>query len=206
VIQNSIKSWGLLALCAVLDALFSAMIFFVQSPDGSPALRALIHPRDSIEQMGALALAAGACTIIAALWSAGKGNSWLLALNGLACGALGLYVMLGATKPVAFRTIPVLIVVMAVSMCLYEIAAARARRGHRADEWLLGTAGIISLGFAGAFLAFVFRLFPLVPSPSAQTFHWLASYLAFSAICMLGLAFMPQPGSRRVPTGGAPAC
>jgi len=206
VIQNSIRSWGLLTLCAVLDALFSGMIVFIQSPDGSPALRALIHPRDSIEQMGALALAAGVCTIVAALWSAGKGNSWLLALNGLACGTLGLYVMLGATRPVAFRTIALLIVVMAVSMCLYEMAAARARRGHRADEWLLGAAGIVSLGFAGAFLAFVLRLFPLDPSPSAQTFHWLGSYFAFSAICMLGLAFRPRAGSHRVPRSAAPAC
>jgi uncharacterized membrane protein HdeD (DUF308 family) len=198
VIQASIKGWGPLALCGVLDALFAVMIFFVLSPDASPILRTLIHTRGTIQQTGALAMAAGACTIIAARWSARKGNSWLLVLNGLACGALGLFVMIGAARPVAFRTIALLIVVMAVSMCLYELAGARAQGGHRADAWLLGAAGVISLGFAGAFLAFVLRWFPLDPSPSAQTFHWLGSYFGFSAICMLGLAFRPRPGSHRI--------
>jgi hypothetical protein len=37
-----------------------------------------------------LALSAGGCTIEAGLWRSTKGKGWLLVLNGLALGALGL--------------------------------------------------------------------------------------------------------------------
>jgi hypothetical protein len=77
---------------------------------------------------------------------------------------------------------------MAVSIGLYELVAAQTLRGHRVDEWLQATTGVLSVGFAGVFLGFVFGWIRLEPSPSAQTFHWLGSYFGFSAICMLGLA------------------
>jgi uncharacterized membrane protein HdeD (DUF308 family) len=188
VIRTLIKSWWLLALCGVFDALFAVMIFLMASPDGSPIPRTLTHSRNTITQLGALALAAGICTIAASIWSARKGNSWLLVLNGLACSSLGLAVTLGATRPVTFRTIALLIVVMAVSIGFYELATARTLRGHLADEWLLGAAGVVSVGFALAFLAFVLRWIKLDPESPAQTFHWLGSYFGFTAICMVGLA------------------
>jgi uncharacterized membrane protein HdeD (DUF308 family) len=188
--QTLVKSSWLLALCGVLDALFAVMIFLA-SPDGSPNLRTFMHSRDAITQLGVLALAAGVCTIAASVWSSRKDNSWLLVLNGLACSSLGLLVTLGATgatRPIAFRTIALVIVVMAVSIGLYELATARMLRGHPIDEWLLCAAGVVSVGFAVAFLAFVLRWIKLDPSPSAQTFHWLGSYFGFTAICMVGLA------------------
>ena len=192
--QSSTKNRAPLALCAVLNALFSATIFFVLSPDGSPILRTFIHTRTAIEQMGSLALADGVCTIAAALLNSTRPHSWLLALNGLACSSLGLLVILGATKPVGFRALAFLIVVMALTLCLHELAAARARRAHPADKWLLATAAVVSAGFGVAFLAFVLRWIPLDPSPSAQTFHWLGSYFAFTAISMILLALRPlQP-------------
>lgn len=187
MIQTLIKSWWLLALGGVLDAMFSTMIF-MRSPGGSLNLRTFVDSRSSIAQMGMLALAAGACTIAAGIWSSREGNSWLLVLNGLTCSSLGLLVTLGATRPVAFRAIALLIVVMAVSIGMYELATARTLRGHLIDEWLLGAAGVVSVGFAVAFLAFVLRWIKLDPSPSAQTFYWLGSYFGFTAICMLGLA------------------
>ena len=183
--QTLVKSWWLLALCGVLYALFAAMIFLMGSPDGSPILRTFIHSRDASSRLGVLALAAGICTIAASVWSSRKDNSWLLVLNGLACSSLGLLVTRGATT---FRTIALVIVIMAMSIGLYELATARALRGHPIDEWLLGAAGAVSVGFAVAFLAFVLRWIKLDPSPSAQTFHWLGSYFGFTAICMLGLA------------------
>jgi uncharacterized membrane protein HdeD (DUF308 family) len=141
--------------------------------------------------LGLLALAAGVCTIAASVWGSRKDNSWLLVLNGLACSSLGLLVTLGATgatRPIAFRTIALVIVIMAMSIGLYELATARTLRGHLMDEWLLGAAGVVSVGFAVAFLAFVLRWIKLDPSPSAQTFYWLGSYFGFTAICMMGLA------------------
>jgi uncharacterized membrane protein HdeD (DUF308 family) len=207
--QSLVKSWWLLALCGVLDALFAVLIFLMGSPDGYPSLRTFIHSRDAILQLGLLALAAGVCTIAAGVWGSRKDNSWLLTLNGLACSSLGLLVLVGATRRISFRTIALVIVIMAMSIGLYELATARRLRGQLIDQWLLGVAGVASVGFAGVFLAFVLRWIKLEPSPSAQTFNWLGSYFGFTAICMVGLALRlngPQVhtdrmSSRKLQTG-----
>jgi uncharacterized membrane protein HdeD (DUF308 family) len=190
------KRWSLLVLCSLFYATFSFMILFIWSPDGLLTLRTFAHSRISIEQLGLVALAAGVCTVATGIWNARDANSWLLMLNGLACCALGIMVTLGVSRPISFRSIALVIVVMAVSIGLYELVAAQTLRGHRVDEWLLAVAGVLSVGFAAVFLGFVFRWIRLEPSPSAQTFHWLGSYFGFSAICMLGLAlahFRPPP-------------
>ena len=186
--QSVIKRWWLLALCGVLDALFAGLIVLMGNPDGSPNLRLFIHGRNAITQLGLLALAAGVCTIAASVWRSRKDNSWLLMLNGLACTSLGILVTLGTTRPITFRTIALVIVIMAMSIGLYELATARTLRGQLVDEWLLGVAGVVSVGFAVVFLGFVLRWIKLDPSPSAQTFNWLGSYFGFTAICMVGLA------------------
>jgi len=210
--QSLVKSWWLLTLCGVLDALFAVLIFLMGSLDGPPNLRAFIHTKDASSQLGLLALAAGVCTIAASVWGSRKGNSWLLLLNGVACSSLGLLVTLGATgatRPIAFRTIALVIVIMAMSIGLYELTTARTLRGHLIYEWLLGAAGVVSVGFAVAFLAFVLRWIRLDPSPSAQTFDWLGSYFGFTAICMVGLALrlnglgaqIDRMGGRKLQTG-----
>jgi uncharacterized membrane protein HdeD (DUF308 family) len=189
--QSLVKSWWLLVLCGVLDALFAVLIVLMGSPDGYTNLRTLVQSRAVFSQLGLLALAAGLCTIAASVWGLKKDNSWLLVLNGLACSSLGLLLTLGAigaARPIAFRTIALVIVIMAMSIGLYELAIARTLREHLIDKWLLGAAGVISVGFAAAFLAFVLRWIKLNPSPSAQTFDWLGSYFGFTAICMIGLA------------------
>ena len=195
--QSLVKGWWLLALCGVLDALFAVMIFLMASPDGSSNLRIFMHSRNVIIPLGAFSLAAGICTIAASVWSSRKDNSWLLALNGLACSALGLLLTLGEAGSITFRTIALVIVIMAMSIGLYELASARTLRRHPIDEWLLGAAGVVSIGFAVAFLGFVLRWIKLDPSPSAQTFDWLGSYFGFTAICMVGLALrLNGPGVR----------
>ena len=186
--QSLVKSWWLLALCGVLDALFAVQIVLLGIRDGSPILRTFIHSRDAISQLGLFALAAGVCTIAASVWNSRKDNSWLLVLNGVACSSLGILVTLGANRSITFRTIALVIVIMAMSIGLYELATARTLREHRIGEWLLGAAGVVSVGFAVAFLAFVLEWMKLDPSPSAQTFNWLGSYFGFTAICMVGLA------------------
>lgn len=183
MIQRLMKSWLLLALCGICDALFAVTILLM-SPDGPP----FAHSRSMIGPIGALALAAGVCTIAAGIWNSKITNSWLLMLNGLACCALGMMVILGASRPVTFRSIALLVVVMAVSLGLYELITARRLRGHSVDERVLAGAGGVSVGFAVVFLGFVLGWIKLEPSPSGQTFYWLGAYFAFSAICMLGLA------------------
>ena len=187
MLQTLIKNWWLLALCGVAEALYSVMTFVATRPDGSLILRTFVNHRSTLMQMGVLALAAGACMIAASIWGSRKGTSWLLVLNGLACSALGLLFTF-RTGPIAFRTVALLIAAMAMSIGAYELATARTLRRHRADEWLLRAAGVASVGFALAFLAFVFGWIKLDPGSAAQTLHWVGSYFGFSAICMLGLA------------------
>jgi uncharacterized membrane protein HdeD (DUF308 family) len=188
MIQPLLKSWWLLALCGIFNALFAVLIVLMGSPDGPPALHLLTHSRAAISPLGLLALAAGVCTIAASVWGSRKDNSWLLVLNGIACSLLGLLVTLGATRPITFRTIALVVVIMAMSIGLYELATARTLRGHLIDEWFLGATGVVSVGFGVAFLAFVLHWIKLDPSPSAQTFDWLGSYFGFTAICMVWLA------------------
>jgi hypothetical protein len=84
-----------------------------------------------------------------------------------------------------------LIVGLALSLGGYELAKAGLLQRSRAPEWLAGAAGIVSLGFAVVFLAFVFRWIKLNPTSPAQSFLWLGSYFGFSALCMLGTARLP---------------
>lgn len=183
MIQTLIKNWWLLALCGVLDAIISVMYLIMQDLP--------FHAwKGTVVFLGKLALAAGACTIAAGIWRSAKGKCWLLVLNGLALGALGLINNWVFGLRISFRTIALLIVVMAMSIGILQLVTARIlrRQRHVADEWFFGVAGVASVGFALAFLAFVFRWIKLDPGSPAQTLLWLGSYFGFSAICMLGLA------------------
>ncbi|HEY1183069.1 MAG TPA: DUF308 domain-containing protein [Bryobacteraceae bacterium] len=187
MIQTLSKNWWLLALAGVFDAMLSAMNFFIERPDGSLTLRATVRYGSTLEQMGMLALAAGVCTIAAGIWSSGKGRAWLLVLNGLALSALGLIFSFRANRPIAFRTIALLVAVMAIGIGIYELTTARALRPHGTAKWLLGAAGAVSVGFALVFLALAFRQMNVERSPLTD-FLWFGSYYGFSAICKLGLA------------------
>jgi uncharacterized membrane protein HdeD (DUF308 family) len=184
LIQKLIKNWWLLVGCGLLHAIISVIYLIGQDTKGPLTFHSW---HGTVMFLGKLTLAAGACTIAAAIWSSRRGKSWLLVLNGVACSAFGALLIFWR-GPLAFRTIALLIVVMAVSIGIYELASAPTLRRHRTDEWLLGAAGVGSLGFALGFLAFVFRWIKLDPGSPGQTLLWLGSYFGFSAICMLGLA------------------
>ena len=178
----------LLVLCGLLDAIVSIMYLLTRDADGSLTFRTGFSLLGTIVFLGMLTLAAGACTIAAGIWSFGKGRSWLLVLNGIACSVLGVTYIYFVRFGVSFRTIAILIVAMAISIGIYAFATARTLRRHLTAEWLLGAAGVASFGFACAFLAFVFRWIKLEPGSAVQTLRWMGSYFAFSAICMWGLA------------------
>ena len=188
MIETLAKGWWLLAFCGVLDAIISVLYLTRQDTDGPLTFHAW---HSTMMFLGKLTLAAGACTIAAGIWSSRTGKSWLLVLNGVACSALGA-IFIFWRGPLAFRTVALLLVVMAMSLGIYELAIARALRRHFAGEWLLGVAGVTTVGFALAFLAFVFRWIKLEPGSPTQSLHWLGSYFGFSAICMLGLALCLQ--------------
>jgi uncharacterized membrane protein HdeD (DUF308 family) len=182
MIKPLIKNWWLLASCGVLNAIISIVYLIRQDTDGPLTFHAWYG---TVVFLGKLTLAAGACTIMAGIWRSRKRKSWLLVLNGLACSALGL-IFIFQTR-IAFRTVALLIVVMAMSFGIYELAIARPRR-HSADGWLLGAAGVASVGFALAFFAFVFHWIKLNPASPTQSLHWLGAYFGVSAIAMLILA------------------
>jgi hypothetical protein len=183
------RTWWLLASCGVLDAIYSGMMFFMQGPDGYLTLRTSVDSNRTLVHVGVLALAAGAVTIAAGICSYRDRKSWLVGLivvNGLASSALGLILCGTFGFRIGFGSLARLTVLMALSIGVYELVTARTLL-HHTDQWVLGAAGVLSLAFAGAFLAFAYGWIQLEPRPLAD-FLWFGSYFGFSAICMLWLA------------------
>ncbi len=181
MIETLTKNWRLLVLCAVFDAMIS-VIYFDHAGRGFSSLRDIMF-------LGKVALAAGACAIVASLRRSAKGKCWLLVLNGLALGVLGLIFNGMPGSRISFRVIALVITLMAMSLGILELTTARILRHQRcvADGWVFDVAGAVSIGFAFAFLAPVFHW--IKPQPgSFSNLLWLGSYFGFSAICMLWLA------------------
>ena len=194
MIQTLIKNWLLLALCGALGAVMSViyLMLYMQGTDG-PLIFHLWNA--TVTFLGMLALAAGACAIAGGVLRSAKGKCWLLVLNGLALGALGLIQYdLKKRFAISFLTVALLITLMAMSIGVLELAIARTlrRQRHVADGWFLALAGAASVGFALVFLALGFGWIKMEPG---SHFLWLGSYFGFYAICMLWLALrLHTPG------------
>jgi uncharacterized membrane protein HdeD (DUF308 family) len=185
MIQTLIQNWWLLALCGVLDAMYAVMNLLMFDPEGSLTLRRWMGP-GTVRNLGEIALAAGACTIAAGIWSSGKGKSWLLALNGFALGVFGLICLSPIPRGrVSFLPFALLFVVMAASIGVFALATARTLRRHVADRWCLDVAGTAAIGFALGFLVLGFRWMRLEPT---EFLLWMSSWFAFSALSMMGVA------------------
>jgi hypothetical protein len=177
----------LLALCGLFDAICAAVILFMQGPNGFVTMRTSVNSNATLEILGLLALAAGTCAVTAGSLSSRK-QSWVLVLNGLARGGLGLTLCGTFGSRIGFHTLALLIAVMALSLASYELSAARSLRAHRPGKLLLCAAAAVSGGFALAFCAFAFAWIGLGgPRPLAD-FLWFGSYFGFTAFSMLGLA------------------
>lgn len=209
MIQTLIKNWWLLALCGVFDAMISVIYLIMQDTNGPITFHSW---NGTIVFLGKLALAAGASTIAAGILRSTNVKCWLLVLNGLALGALGL-IQYGFTRfRISFLTVALLIILMAMSIGILELGIARTlrRQSHVVDGWLFGLAGVGSVTFAAAFLALGFRWIKLGPA-SHSDLLWLGSYFGFSAICILALALrlhsqgLSQSGQREaLPPFGNP--
>jgi len=209
LIQTLIKNRWLLALCGVFCAAYSVMnlLYMEGRPDGFLTLRRFAG-YDAVRNMGMVALAAGICAIAAGMWSSRNGRPWLLALNGLALSVFALITTFWSRgRPLSFRPISLLFVAMAMSVGILALATALRMRRHVAGEWLLGTAGVASVGFAVGFFALGLNWIRLQP-PHAY-FLWMSSYFGFSAIFMLGVALrlnglradIHRMASRALPAG-----
>ncbi len=186
MIQTLIKNCPLLAVCGVLDAIISVIYLFMQDTDGPLTFHSW---NGTVVFLGKLALAAGVCTVVTGILRSTNGKCWLLVLNGLALGALGLIQYGFVRSRISFLTVALLIILMAMSIGILELAIARTqwRQRHVADGWFLALAGVVSVGFALVFLALGFRWIKIEPGSHADLL-WLGSYFGFSAVCKLGLA------------------
>ena len=175
MIQTLIKNWPLLALCGILDAIISVIYLIMQETDGPLAFHSW---NGTVVFLGKLALAAGACTIAAGILRSTNGKCWLLVLNGLALGALGLIQYGFVRFPISFLTVALLVILMAMSIGVLELIIARTLRRQRqvVDGWFLALAGVASVGFALAFFALGFHWIKMNQG-HMQTFFGLAPIL-----------------------------
>src|SRR5437762_12003831 len=91
--------------------MISVIYLIMQDTDGPLTFHAW---NGAVVFVGKLALAAGACAIAAGIWKPQR-KCWLLVLNGLALGTLGLIQYGFARFRINFLTIVLLFVLMALS-------------------------------------------------------------------------------------------
>jgi len=184
MIQTLIRNWWLLALCGILDAMYSITNLFTQDPEGYLTLRTFVGV-GAVRYMGKLALAAGLCTVLAGIWRSRSGRPWLLILNGLALAAFGLLGLLWDVKrTLSFLPVAILFAVMGMSIGVFALMLASTLRVQAADKLFLCLAGILSIAFSIAFLLMGLRWIRLEPLPFLV---WMSAYFGFSAVCMLAM-------------------
>jgi len=178
-------TWWLLTLCGVLDAMNAAMNLLMTDRDGSLALRG-IAPLGAIWNISVLAVAAGACAIVAGLWNRGRENFWLLSLHGLALGVFGAIGLSSLVRgPLSFRPISLLFVAMSLSIGAFAFGYARTLRRGVPEKWLMEVAGAVFFGLAISFFAVGFGGVSLEPN---FFWIWMSFSFAFRATFMLWLA------------------
>ena len=179
------KSWWLLALCGIANAIHAALNISMLEPGGALGFRRFALP-GAVWDMGMLAVAAGVCAMAAGLWSSGRDHSWLLALYGVALGTFGVIGLSPLVRgPLSFRPVSLLFVVMAVGVGVFALLTARRCSSAR-DTSFFAVAGAVSIGFAFSFVVVGFRLVTLGPG---SFWIWMGSYFGFCAMFMLWLAF-----------------
>jgi uncharacterized membrane protein HdeD (DUF308 family) len=179
------KTWSLLALCGILDAMYASLYLLLMNP--LLISRTIGSSSDAGWDLGLFALLAGACAIAADVWCTGKDHSWLLLLHGLALGWFGaIVVSLGRSpRPLGFRSVSLLFAVMAATIGAFALQTARAQRRNTRSRWFPIAAGTVLIAFAFSFIivGFLIRLEPSI------FFIWMSSYFVLCAIFMLWLAF-----------------
>jgi hypothetical protein len=176
----------MLALCGLVDALIASIYFIMQGTGGPVTFHSW---NGTIVLAGKLALAGGVLAIAAGIWGNPARKGWLLIQHGCGLGALGVIQFdLAARFPISFLTIALLIIVMALSAGILDLAVARELPGNRLrDRSLLTLAGVASIGLVPAFLALGLHWVEVKPG-SHRDLLWLGLYFAVSAISMLSLA------------------
>jgi hypothetical protein len=171
------KSNLLLAFCAILDAAIALLYLLMSGANGPLPVHKWGH---AVVLLGGLTLLAGACSIVVA-------KTWPLRLHGVSLSALGIiYCVFANHFRVGILTVALLAVFASLSAAVLDLDLARTMR-HPVSAVLIASAGVVSLVFAGSFLALGLRWLVLGPG-SHLDLRLLGSYFAVTAVAMLGLS------------------
>lgn len=179
MVRLLIQNWWLLLVRGILAVAFAIFIFLFLPIVPAPLLRELAFA-GLLEIFALFAVIAGIITIAAAVHGAARGGAaWLLLADGVAVTACGLLILL--TPKLTLTHVIRLIAVTSLLVGLMEVIAGMRLRRHLADEWLMISSGLISLGFAACLL--------LARTLSSQTaLAWTALYALASGLAMTGFA------------------
>lgn len=180
MIRLLIQNWWLLLVRGVFAVAFAIFIYVFLPFVPAPLLRQLAFAGVAAS-FSLFAIVTGTVTIVAAIRGAGKGEAaWLLLADGITVASGGLIIML--SPGLTLTHVIQLIALIALLVGLLEIAAGVHLRRHLADEWLLISAGLISIAFAVCLL--------LTPRADRHiVLTWIALYSCASGLAMMGLAF-----------------
>ncbi len=174
-----INNWWLLALRGILALLFAALAWSTHTVLGTWLLSA-IALAGIVVAFGLLAIAAGVCTIAAAV-RGGGGEKWpLLLWDGMIVCVIGAGVLLAPALNLIWLVR--MLAACAVGIGIVELLLARALRRHIPDEWFLALSGTVSFGFGCYLFLFWTR-------EVGTMLRWLAAYAGFSGLAILSLAF-----------------
>ena len=184
---GGVRTWWLLAVAALEAA--AAVLYFQNAGHG-------FHLRTTVPLLGRLALATGACGIAAGVRTAPR--DWLLGLNGLAFGVLGLVLTGVFGFRIGFRVIAFLILATAISMAAVEWKAGRILRlgGRHSRGIIFAVAALLLLLFGGVFAAMALTGVRSAPGSHSELFL-LGAYFTLSAASVLTLIW----GSRELNSG-----
>jgi uncharacterized membrane protein HdeD (DUF308 family) len=177
MIRVLIDNWWLLALRGVFAAVFASLVFSFRSLEESFLTRPIVHTAVTII-FALLAVAAGICTILAAVRRAGKDRSHLLLSDGLVVCIAGLVILIA--PKVELASLVYLVALWAITVGALELVLARTLRRHIPDEWSVALSGLGSL---------VLGIYFLFDRSDEGVLRWLGIYAAFSAVTILALAF-----------------
>jgi uncharacterized membrane protein HdeD (DUF308 family) len=180
MIRLLIQNWWLLLVRGVFAVAFAIFIYVFLPFVPAPLLRQLAFAGVAAS-FSLFAIVTGTVTIVAAIRGAGKGEAaWLLLADGITVASGGLIIML--SPGLTLTHVIQLIALIALLVGLLEIAAGVHLRRHLADEWLLISAGLISIAFAVCLL--------LTPKADRHiVLIWIALYSCASGLAMTRLAF-----------------
>jgi uncharacterized membrane protein HdeD (DUF308 family) len=174
------RNWGVVALRGILTILFGILV--------------LVWPEISLVLLiaffGIFALIGGILALLAAFRGRQADEGWaiFLALEGLAGIAAGAIAFLWPR--ITAVALVYLIAFWAIARGIFEIVSAVQLRREIENEWLLGLAGLLSIGF-GVLLA-------LWPGPGLLAILWIIGvYAIVLGVLQLFLAFRLRSWQQR---------